>query len=348
MSDNGDWIGGNGGWSPERDRGWSPERSRGWSPERSRGWSPERDPYSEAEDTRDYLNLSPSRSPARDSSLIGMGINPGEWSREQAGPSWEREQLPESEDEWFSIYEEAKREREAFEPIEEEIMELIQRLRMKDQEYVRQHDSGEYEDHEEVEQYDGGEYDGGQGDGHGGGDGGNHVAHDGYSNDSDEDDNNNDGDADARELREARETFVYVLNERAKRMLAEEARAERIEELAKDPAKGGRVDDKTRREAEVALQLEEMGLLAGPIRRDPSGDAEFIDRRGTLWDIKQFHSENGWFDLREAVKTIRGEILAGENVILDTKFLDANDAAALRSVIEANGWQRKILWSKDE
>ena len=118
-----------------------------------------------------------------------------------------------------------------------------------------------------------------------------------------------------------------MFNAYTDRRLADEARAERIEELAKDPAKGGTVEDKTRREAEVALQLEEIGLLAGPIRRDPTGDAEFIDRRSTLWDVKQFHSELGRFNLGEAVKTIRKEILAGENVILDTKFLDPNDAA---------------------
>ena len=55
------------------------------------------------------------------------------------------------------------------------------------------------------------------------------------------------------------------------------------------------------------------------------------------------------FNLGKAVgKRIKGEILAGENVILDTKFLDPNDAADLRSAIETNGWQRKILWSKDK
>ncbi len=158
-------------------------------------------------------------------------------------------------------------------------------------------------------------------------------------------------DEDARELYELRKEFAELLSERARRMLAEEAaqeRAKRLEELAKDPAKGGRMSPDTQREAEVALQLEEMGLLAGPIRRDPSGDAEFIDRRGTLWDVKQFHSEKGRFNLGSAVETIRREILAGENVILDTKFLDSNDAAALRSAIETNGWQHKILWSKDE
>ena len=230
-----------------------------------------------------------------------------------------------------------KREEEDFEALRAEAMELIRQSEMKDGE-VRQHDSGEYEDQEEVGQHNGGEHDGGQGDGNGGGDGGNRGVRDGSS----------DGNADAREIDEARKAFFDVLNVFTNQRLAEKERAERIEELAKDPAKGGTVEDKTRREAEVALQLEEIGLLAGPIRRDPTGDAEFIDRRGTLWDVKQFHSELGRFNLGEAVKTIRQEILAGENVILDTKFLDPNDAATLRYAIETNGWQSKILWSKDE
>ena len=184
-----------------------------------------------------------------------------------------------------------------------------------------------------------GGYSGGYGGGNGGGDGGKLV---GYSGDS------SDSDTDAKELQGAQTKFFDVLNAFTNKRLAEEARAERIEELAKDPAKGGTADDKTRREAEVALQLEEIGKLAGPIIRDPSGCAEFIDRRGTLWDVKQFHSEEGHFNLGKAVGKIKGEILAGENVILDTKFLDPNDAADLRSAIETNGWQRKILWSKDE
>ena len=221
--------------------------------------------------------------------------------------------------------------REELEAAREELEERLQRWEMGNR--------VEDEDQEYVGLHDGDGHDGGSSGGNGGGDGGHRGVHDGYDCSSDED---------ARELHEARKEFIDTIDAYTNKRLAEEEHATRLEELAKDPAKGGRVDDKTRREAEVALQLEEMGLLAGPIRRDPSGDAEFIDRRGMLWDVKQFHSENGWFDLREAVKTIRGELLAGENVILDTKFLDSNDAAALRSVIEANGWQRKILWSKDE
>src|SRR5690242_3189161 len=89
------WLGGNGGWSPERSHGWSPERNRGWSPERygsrspdrwspsrNRDWSPDR--WSPRGRSSSERELSPSCSPVRDQSLIGMGINPREWSE---GPS---------------------------------------------------------------------------------------------------------------------------------------------------------------------------------------------------------------------------------------------------------------------
>ncbi len=129
---------------------------------------------------------------------------------------------------------------------------------------------------------------------------------------------------------------------------AQKARAQRLEELSKDPAKGDKITPASQREAEVALQLEENEHLASPIVRDPSGNAEFIDGEGTSWDVKQFHSEQGRFNLEKAVATINRELRAGENIILDTEFLDPNDARVLRSAIEANGWQSQILWSLPE
>jgi hypothetical protein len=41
----------------------------------------------------------------------------------------------------------------------------------------------------------------------------------------------------------------------------------RVDELAKDPAHGGKITDKSRREAEVALGMEHNGQLAGPVTR---------------------------------------------------------------------------------
>ena len=64
----------------------------------------------------------------------------------------------------------------------------------------------------------------------------------------------------------------------------------------------------------LALQLEENGQLASLIVRDPSGNAEFIDGEGIAWDVKQFHSEQGRFNLEKAVAVIDRELRAGENV----------------------------------
>ena len=272
--------GGHGGWYGD---------DEGYRGSYDRGWRGDDEEYRGSYDRIGHRDDEEYRG-SYDRGRYGDDGNPSDqWKEHLASTSdksaWEREQQTKGQDEWLKdererareaeewskFREENRRDKEAFEPIKQEILELIRQWEMKD---------------EEARQHDGDVHDGGQGGGNGGGDGGNRGVRDGYNSDSDKD---------ARELHEARQAFFDVFNAYTDKRLAEEARAERIEELAKDPAKGGTADSKTRREAEVALQLEEMGQLAGPIRRDPTGDAEFIDRRGTLWDVKQFHSEQGPF-----------------------------------------------------
>ncbi len=86
-------------WHTDRGRSETPplsrtsSRRRSWSPSipQDRGRSP-------VEETRD-VNRSPSSSPARNSNLIGLGINPRDWSEQPASSSapsyFEREQLNE-------------------------------------------------------------------------------------------------------------------------------------------------------------------------------------------------------------------------------------------------------------
>jgi hypothetical protein len=50
---------------------------------------------------------------------------------------------------------------------------------------------------------------------------------------------------------------------------AAEAEARRLEELASDPAHGGKITPGSMREAQVALGLEKAGRLPGPVTRDP-------------------------------------------------------------------------------
>ncbi|MGL4178473.1 MAG: hypothetical protein ACRCSN_20645 [Dermatophilaceae bacterium] len=63
------------------------------------------------------------------------------------------------------------------------------------------------------------------------------------------------------------------------------AQQQRIADLARDPAEGGKIDADTIAEAEVGLALEERGDVSG-LRRSPHEGAEFIDADGNAWDVK--------------------------------------------------------------
>ncbi|WP_245919766.1 hypothetical protein [Melittangium boletus] len=128
------------------------------------------------------------------------------------------------------------------------------------------------------------------------------------------------------------------------------SREARLEELARDPAQGGKITPKTRREAEIGLQLEDRGQLPGPIQRDPTGQAEFIDAQGTRWDIKSFDSrfspQKGGFSLARDLDKIKAEIAGGENVILNTENMAAPHVQELRQAIDSLGaaFSSKVLW----
>ena len=120
-----------------------------------------------------------------------------------------------------------------------------------------------------------------------------------------------------------------------------------LNELATDPANGGTVTASTIREAEVGILLEQRGDLAGPLRRDPIGAGEFFDANGDLWDIKAFRSTRPndgarVFDLDAALRSVEGEFLVGENVILDTLDLDPADLSDLLSAIDASDFEPKL------
>lgn len=58
---------------------------------------------------------------------------------------------------------------------------------------------------------------------------------------------------------------------------------EEYDDLARDPSHGHQISPKSKREREVGLALEEAGEVPGPIKRDTSGDAEFIDANEQAW-----------------------------------------------------------------
>lgn len=123
-------------------------------------------------------------------------------------------------------------------------------------------------------------------------------------------------------------------------------RERRLEELATDPATGGKVTSKTRREAEVGLALEEQGKLPAPITRDPSGRAEFIDSTGQKWDVKGFNSRYApkGYNTPDALEKIKKEIAANENVIIDTANMSPAHIAELRSAIAAEGLASRVIF----
>jgi hypothetical protein len=124
----------------------------------------------------------------------------------------------------------------------------------------------------------------------------------------------------------------------------------RLEELAKDPAHGNKVEPKGLHEAVIGLALEKGKELDPPIQRDPRPDGgEFIDGKGQVWDVKSFRSgfppNKGGFDLQRDVDKIEAELNKGEGVIIDTTFLSQKDADDLRKAVEDKGWSDKqVKW----
>jgi hypothetical protein len=138
-----------------------------------------------------------------------------------------------------------------------------------------------------------------------------------------------------------------------------------IEDLSKDPAKGGAVNAKSIREAQVAVQAEADGLIDGPLTRPPL-DANGVDQgdftdvsRGQNWDVK------GSPDLRpstmpgagtpisnpqtaqEFADMINKELGKGENVLLDPDGMSPGRLAQLQQVVENNpSWQGRVVWGQ--
>jgi hypothetical protein len=125
-------------------------------------------------------------------------------------------------------------------------------------------------------------------------------------------------------------------------------RTVRLRELAQDPAHSNLITRKGLHEAEVGLALEENGQLLGPIQRDSTGRAEFIDAHSVRWDIKSFNSHHppskGGYELNDCLSKIAHELVKDENVIIDTTDLTPDHIQELHSAIEAQGWSGRILW----
>ena len=139
---------------------------------------------------------------------------------------------------------------------------------------------------------------------------------------------------------------------------------EQINALATDPAIGNRITPNTIQERTVGLGLEARGDVPGPIIRDPSGNAEFIDSTGQAWDVKGLRSnfpdrtirsgrdvsgrpipvKKGGFSPARAADTVNASLEKGENVMLDTTNMTPADVAELRREGANFNWGDRVKW----
>ena len=131
-------------------------------------------------------------------------------------------------------------------------------------------------------------------------------------------------------------------------IVASERTPEEFDALAADPARGGAITPGGERERTIGLGAEQAGLVNGPIVRDPSGAAEFIDSDGQAWDVKGFRSDfpvsSGGFGIEQAMKNVEKELRSGHNVIIDTGNLSVEHLEELRSEIERRGYSDRIVY----
>ncbi|MET7394759.1 hypothetical protein ABZS66_14845 [Dactylosporangium sp. NPDC005572] len=142
----------------------------------------------------------------------------------------------------------------------------------------------------------------------------------------------------------------------------------RVQDLAKDPADGGKVTPESTREAQVGLEMERNGALAGPIERaqldnsDPAfqkDQGDFVDANGQRWDVKSPNEyyqsgdkqgelmppeQPGRYNGETFERQVDGELAKGEHVIVDTRNLTDESAADVNQRVAARtDWNGKVL-----
>lgn len=131
-------------------------------------------------------------------------------------------------------------------------------------------------------------------------------------------------------------------------IVAIERTQEELDALAADPSHGGAMREQGIREREIGLGAEEAGLVPGPIVRDTTGAAEFIDANDQAWDVKGFRSgfpaSAGGFDVTTDVAKIERELRSGHNVIIDTGFLTETDLQSLQEEVERRGISDRVVY----
>lgn len=122
-------------------------------------------------------------------------------------------------------------------------------------------------------------------------------------------------------------------------------RARRKEELAYDLDKG-KVTEGSRREAEVALGLEETGAVPDPVQQAERRGEDFRDGENQAWDVKGYQSREGrgGYNREKIEQEIKQELHVGENVALDTSKLNERDFADLRDLVASHPeWADRVV-----
>jgi len=109
--------------------------------------------------------------------------------------------------------------------------------------------------------------------------------------------------------------------------------------LAADPAHGLDPTPGSLEEAAVGLAAERHRILGGPIVREASGMAEFVDTAGQLWDVKSPRSPgpaDPWrFDLFNQLETIKKDLGHNNRILLNLTQCNARDQALLLAALPA-------------
>lgn len=122
--------------------------------------------------------------------------------------------------------------------------------------------------------------------------------------------------------------------------------AQRLAELATDTSSGGEISTRSMRKARAMLGLEKAGLLSAPVRRDPTGAADFVDGRGVSWNAHDLSSSHqGGHNVLASVIEIGVDLLSGDNVILITDNLNTETTKELSAAVDSAGLSdRVLLW----
>lgn len=136
-----------------------------------------------------------------------------------------------------------------------------------------------------------------------------------------------------------------------------------INDLAKDPAKNGKVSPGSVREATVAAQAEADGDIPGPVTRTPfkdgKDDGDFTDGTGQKWEVKSSPDvrpsyrpgagrpiSNPQTDA-DFTNMVNKELGKGLKVLLDPDGMTPTRLAQLQELAASHSeWEGKVTWGR--